>query len=411
MRILSFIIWAFLLYLLGGSTEDSPHGKDFTINCGVCHSSNGWELDKSIYSFNHSNTKMSLSGQHNQINCRLCHPTLVFAEAKSKTECINCHTDIHNQTVGNFCDKCHTPASWLVNNITEIHQQTRFPLLGVHTMTECQKCHQSESLHRYDVKGVECISCHRANYMSTTSPNHSSSNISTDCSQCHNIYAYSWTGAGFNHNGFPLTLGHSNVECSKCHLNNKFINTSTECYSCHKGDYNSTTQPVHTGGCFSTNCTLCHTTNPGWKPVTFVHDNNFPLTLGHNNVQCSKCHVSSNCNISSECYSCHKNDYNATTNPVHTSGCYSKDCLKCHTTNPSWKPSSFQHQNYFPINSGKHSGFTCNQCHTNPANCTYSCIDCHDHSQSSMNSKHNGVSGYSWVSSKCYFCHPNGQAD
>ena len=410
MRILSFIIWSFLLYLIGSFSEESPHGKDFKISCSTCHSSTSWELDKKIYSFNHSTTKMPLIGQHKEINCKLCHKSLVFSEAKSKTECVSCHADIHSQTVGNNCDKCHTPDSWIVNNITEIHQQSRFPLVGVHSMKDCQKCHKSESLHRYEVLGVECIDCHRENYLATTKPNHVSSNMSTDCSQCHYIYSYNWGVAGFNHNLFPLKLGHSNVDCSKCHVNNNFTNTPTDCYACHQGNYNSATNPVHSGGCFSTNCLLCHNTNPGWKPVTLQHNNYFSLTLGHSNVECSKCHVNNNCNVPTDCYSCHKQNYNATTNPVHTPGCYSTDCLKCHTTIPGWKPTSFNHNSYFPISSGDHSGISCIECHTNPANCNYSCIDCHEHSQSSMNSEHNGVNGYSWVSSKCYFCHPTGQS-
>lgn len=412
MRILSFIIWYFLLYIFGVSTsDDSPHGKDFKISCSTCHSSKGWTLDKEIYSFDHSSTKLTLTGQHKELNCRLCHPTLVFSEAKAKTECVNCHTDVHSQSVGNFCDKCHTPDSWIVNNVTEIHQQSRFPLLGVHTMTECQKCHKSETLLRYDVLGVECYDCHRDNFQATTSPNHATANFSTDCQQCHHIYAYEWGGTGFNHNFFPLTLGHANVVCSQCHINNNFSLISTECYSCHKPDYESATNPVHIGGCFSTDCQQCHTTNPGWSPVNYQHTGNFPLTLGHANVSCTLCHTNSNCStISTDCYSCHKPDYDATTNPVHNNGCYSTTCTNCHTTDPNWTPVNFAHDSYFPISSGKHSGFTCIQCHTNPANCTYSCIDCHDHNQSDMANQHSEVGGYSWVSSACYNCHPQGVA-
>ncbi len=479
MRILSFIIWYFVISFIGMFSKESPHGKDFKISCNTCHSSKNWSLDKEIYNFDHSTTKMPLIGQHKEVNCRLCHPTLVFSEAKSKTECVNCHTDIHSQSVGNYCDKCHTPNSWLVNNVTAIHQQSRFPLLGVHTITECQKCHKSESLHRFDVQGVECIDCHRDNYQSTTSPNHNSSNISTECAQCHNIYSYDWGGNGFNHSIFPLTQGHSGVECSKCHINNNYTNLSTDCYSCHKTNYDATTNPihtgcfstncaschttspgwrpvnyvhqfpltnghsniacnschtngsncnlstdcyschrpnyeaarnpVHTGGCFSTNCISCHTTNIGWRPVNYVHQ--FPLTLGHSNVACNQCHINGvNCNISTDCYSCHRPDYEAATNPVHNAGCYPTTCTTCHTTNPGWQPVSFQHNNYFPISSGRHSGFSCSQCHTNPSNCTFSCIDCHTHSQAESNGNHSGISGYSWVSSACYNCHPRGSA-
>jgi hypothetical protein len=339
MRILSFIIWSFLLYLIGSFSEESPHGKDFKISCSTCHSSTSWELDKKIYSFNHSATKMPLIGQHKEINCKLCHKSLVFSEAKSKTECVSCHMDIHSQTVGKNCDNCHTPNSWIVTNITEIHQQSRFPLVGVHSVKDCQKCHKSESLHRYEVLGVECVDCHKANYLSTTKPIHSSANFSTDCAQCHNIYSYEWGRTGFNHNFFPLTLGHSNINCTKCHTNNNYSNLSPDCYGCHKDDYNSATNPVHSSGCYATNCSSCHNTNPGWKPT------------------------------------------------------------------------SFNHENHFPISSGDHSGISCIECHTNPANCTFSCIDCHEHSQSSMNNEHNGESGYSWNSSACFNCHPRGQSD
>ncbi len=339
MRIMSYLILPFMLYVISLFT-DSPHGKDFKISCSTCHSSKGWTLDKEIYAFDHSSTKLPLLGQHKEVNCKLCHPTLVFEDAKSKSECVNCHTDIHSQTVGQDCNKCHDNNSWLVNNITQIHQQNRFPLLGVHTMTECQKCHLSESLHRYDVLGVECIDCHRDNFMSATKPNHVASNFSTECSQCHYLYAYEWGGAGFNHSFFPLTLGHANIDCARCHINGNY-NISPDCYSCHQADYNSTTNPVHVGSCYPTNCKLCHTTNPGWSPVSFQHD-----------------------------------------------------------------------AQYFPISSGKHSGISCNQCHTNSADCSvFSCIDCHEHNQSEMNNEHNGESGYSYTSSACYRCHPRGTGD
>jgi len=337
MRILSFIIYAIIAYIISLFTE-SPHGKDFKISCGTCHSTKDWTLDKSIYSFDHSTTKLPLVGQHKEINCKLCHTTLVFSEAKAKTECVKCHDDIHSQTVGNFCDKCHTPSTWIVNNVTELHQQGRFPLVGVHTITDCQKCHKSESLHRYDVLGVECIDCHRDVYMASSKPNHATAGFSTDCSQCHFIYSYEWAGTGFNHSFFPLTLGH-NIDCSKCHTNNNYSNLSTACVSCHLADYNATTNPVHTGGCYPKNCEMCHTTNPGWSPTNFQHDN------------------------------------------------------------------------YFPISSGKHSGIACVECHTNQNDCSvFSCIDCHVHNQSETNGQHNDVGGYSWTSTACYSCHPKGNA-
>ena len=111
----------------------------------------GWQVDKSVYSFNHNKTKFALTGQHTDVNCRQCHSSLIFSEAK--TECNECHQDVHQATTGLDCSRCHTPASWLVNNITEIHQMSRFPLLGAHRTADCSDCHKSETLVRFDVAG------------------------------------------------------------------------------------------------------------------------------------------------------------------------------------------------------------------------------------------------------------------
>lgn len=337
MRILSFIISPMVFFFISFFSETSPHGKDLKISCSTCHSPSGWTLDKKIYSFDHSSTKMVLVGQHKETDCKLCHTSLVFSETRTKTECVNCHADIHSQTTGNYCNRCHSPNSWIVNNITSIHQQSRFPLLGVHTITECQKCHQSESLHRYNVSGTECMDCHRENYMSTTKPNHITSSFSTECTQCHYVYASSWAGASFNHSFFPLTSGHANLQCSTCHKNNGYGNTSPECVSCHLSDYNRAS------------------------------------------------------------------------NPVHTSKCYPKTCASCHSTKIGWSPVNFNHDQYFPINSGDHNGIACNRCHTDPNNCnSFSCINCHG-SPSRMTSEHDEVRSFSYNSNACYNCHPKGK--
>jgi len=346
MRILSFIIGTIIILYIGlisassnvkitaTKLQSSPHGKDFKINCIVCHSADSWKIDTATYSFNHSTTKMPLIGLHKEVDCKQCHTTLVFSEEKTRTTCISCHKDIHNQTVGMFCENCHTPNSWLVNNITEIHQQSRFPLLGVHTITECQKCHKSESLHQYNVLGVECIDCHQSKYNATSNPNHVAANFSTECSRCHYIYAYEWGGTGFNHSFFPLTLGHSGVSCVACHKNNQYTYTPTECVSCHINDYNAATNPVHSGGCFNTNCIICHTTNPGWSPTSSSgHDSQFfPITSGnHAGISCNECHTNpSDCGEFS-CTVCHSvSSMNDEHDDVGGYSSANSACLSCH---------------------------------------------------------------------------------
>jgi hypothetical protein len=110
--------------------------------------------------------------------------------------------------------------------------------------------------------------------------------------------------------------------------------------------------------------------------------------------------------LSTVCSSCHLDTYQATNNPNHSSFGIPTTCEQCHNT-VRWGDGTFTHS--FPINSGAHSGFSCNQCHTTGVGNAFSCTHCHEHNQSSMNSEHNGVSGYQWLSSRCYQCHPNGR--
>ena len=150
MRFLSLLIIGLYLLFFTQKTE-SPHGKDFKVSCSTCHSAKGWQIDTAVYSFDHNRTKLPLRGSHTEVSCRQCHPSLVFSEAR--TECNECHLDVHQSTTGPDCGRCHTPNSWLVTNITEIHQASRFPLLGAHRTADCIECHKSENYVRFDVLG------------------------------------------------------------------------------------------------------------------------------------------------------------------------------------------------------------------------------------------------------------------
>lgn len=339
MRKLSSVI--LLVILCGSLSAQSPHGKDFSLNCSDCHTTEGWKVNLKNLTFNHDQTKFHLTGQHKQVNCISCHKTLVFSQ--TGTDCISCHTDMHYQTVGLDCGRCHTPKSWIVENITAMHQASRFPLVGPHVTADCYACHPSESLLRFEPLGVECFDCHKNKYYATTAPNHVESNYSTTCEECHLMTSFDWTGANINHTFFPLTGGHA-IDCIRCHTTGAFAKIPAECVSCHQTDYNSTNDPNHATLGFPTNCAECHTLNPGWKPAGYTdHDAQF-----------------------------------------------------------------------FPIYSGSHNGVwnSCTDCHTNPGDySTFTCIDCHEHSQANTDGKHNDVGGYSYNSIACFECHPRGSAE
>ena len=77
MQKLSFII---LLLFCGLNFAQSPHGKNFDIDCEECHSTDKWDIDYKKLNFNHSVTEFELIGQHKVLDCRTCHETIRFSE-------------------------------------------------------------------------------------------------------------------------------------------------------------------------------------------------------------------------------------------------------------------------------------------------------------------------------------------
>ncbi|MEI7981281.1 MAG: hypothetical protein WCI71_06480 [Bacteroidota bacterium] len=379
LSILSVLV---LVFTSGSVVADSPHGKDFKLSCNLCHSSNGWKLDKSIYAYDHNTSAFPLAGQHQALDCRQCHKTLVFSEAK--TACIDCHTDMHNLTVGPDCGRCHTSNSWIVENINEIHQRSRFPLVGPHYTAECTQCHPSASSLRFDPRGVECYDCHQTDYLNASSPNHVQGGFSKNCIECHALNSFTWTGAGFNHSTFPLTEGHANVSCTQCHVNGNYSNTSRECVSCHLQNYNSTTNPNHIAASIPSTCGDCHTTTPGWKPAEYrIHDAQyFPVYSGKHVgtwSSCADCHSNPSSFKTFSCIDCHAHNLTDMNNGHTGVGGYtyvSMACYQCHPTGS--KEGSFNHStSIFPL-TGAHITTACTDCHVNGFNNTPTdCSACH----------------------------------
>ncbi len=316
----------------------SPHGENFKISCGVCHSATSWKLDPKVYSFDHDKTILPLTGQHKQLGCRACHPSLVFSDAGNT--CIDCHTDIHEQTTGADCGRCHTTNSWIVENTTKLHQQSRFPLVGAHYTADCGSCHKSANKLRFEPLGIECYDCHQQNYLSAIKPNHVLGKYSKNCIECHYFSSFSWIGAGFNHSFFPLTGGHDLPDCSRCHTNGTFQGLSPECVSCHLNNYNSTTNPNHVTSGFPTNCSLCHTLAPGWKPASYTsHDAQyFPIYSGKHQgtwSSCSVCHTNPANFAQFTCIDCHEHNKSSMDGKHGDVGGYvysSQACYQCHPT-------------------------------------------------------------------------------
>ena len=396
------------------STNTPPHvAAGFSTTCTPCHTSNTTWVGGQ---FNHSTTQFPLIGAHLTVSCASCHADGVYRG--KPTTCISCHRPDYDRTTtpahaaagySTNCTTCHTGMnSW--RGATFNHSTTQFPLTGAHLTATCASCHADGV---YRGKPTACVSCHRPDYdRPTNNPPHAAAGFSTICTTCHTTAT--WQGGSFNHSTtqFPLTGAHLAVSCASCHADGVYRGKPTTCISCHRPDYErSTNTPPHVAAGFSTTCTTCHTSMTTWQGGQFNHSTTvFPLTGAHVTASCASCHADGVYRGKpTACASCHQAAFDATTNPNHRAAFWPNTCASCHTTT-RWTGATFDHDGpYFPIYSGAHRGrwTTCAECHTSSSDYrVYTCITCHQ--QSSTNSHHTGVSGYRYVSTSCYSCHPRG---
>lgn len=383
------------------TTEPSHAAASFATGCEQCHSTRTWQQAN----WQHPGA-FAMTFGHAGRRCTECHTGQVYSG--TQTDCASCHLDNYQAThspnhaavgFGTDCQQCHDTRDWH----GAVGHPNSFPLTNAHNRA-CIECHTTPGV--YTGLSTTCVSCHLSDYQGTTQPNHVALAYSTDCTNCHGTAT--WHGATTSHPAsFPLTNGH-NQACTACHTTpGTYSGLSTQCSSCHLPDYQATTSPNHQTSGFSTDCAGCHFSTSTWQGATTTHPATFPLTNAHNRT-CTACHTTPGTygGLSTQCVSCHLSDYNGATNPPHASFQMSQQCQDCHGTT-NWSAGGWTH--HFPIHSGAHNNIACFSCHNNPANrILFSCIDCHEHRQSKMNSEHQGVSGYSWTTAACYQCHPTG---
>jgi len=398
------------------TTENPNHNAlGFSTDCLECHNplGTGWTpADVGDHGF------FPLTLGHDIQDCAQCHLTDDFSDADPN--CVSCHqsdydttTNPNHNDVGfpTDCVQCHTTdLGWTPAEI----QHDFFPLTLGHDIQDCTQCHTTGN---YSDADPNCVSCHQSDYDTTTNPNHNDVGFPTDCVQCHTT-DLGWTPAEIQHDFFPLTLGHDIQDCTQCHTTGNYSDADPNCVSCHQNDYDTTTNPNHNDAQFGTNCVDCHTTNPNWTPVTWNHNDFYPLNGAHAFIanDCVVCHNGDYTNTPNTCVGCHLEDYNTSTNPNHSAAQFPTDCIECHTET-AWTPSTFDHDGqYFPIYSGRHQGewTQCTECHMNPNDYSvYNCLDCHAHNnQIEVDNDHDHpeepqYDGYVYDSNACVACHPN----
>ncbi|MBI2932724.1 MAG: hypothetical protein HYY16_13840 [Planctomycetes bacterium] len=380
-----------------------PHDT-FPADCSLCHQGGNWHEIRRDFTFNHEKeTGTALRGAHADAECLRCHndrgPVGLFA----KRGCAGCHEDIHRGRIGTDCASCHSEADWTPVGVVAMHNRTRFPLTGAHAAVACFRCHPAAEAGEFVGALPRCESCHQTELAAARKPDHGVMGLTAGCQNCHN--GVSWAGGVFTHAGiaggcaachmaeYNATTAPNHAAtsvpttCENCHSSTSwrgapFSHTgiTSGCVTCHMPDYNAATNPNHAAMGIATTCEICHGTTT-WLGAAFSH-------VG----------------IASGCATCHMPEYNATTNPDHAAAGFPTTCETCHSTT-TWLGATFQHT--FVITSGPHKR-SCQECHRAPGD--YSIVSCtHCHGRTQMDSKHRGVSGYTWSSSACISCHPRGR--
>ena len=174
---------------------------------------------------------------------------------------------------------------------------------------DCQECHKKELFLgneyvvqyepsdyavRYKPMGKKCDECHvdihNGQFIQGDSVN---------CERCH-PEPTQWANIDFEHNldtRFALEGVHSEIDCGKCHLEEKLQTGESfvrykplgmRCDDCH---FDIHWGQFRTAG--QTNCNDCHETATSWGNLTFDHnrDSRFCLDGIHASVSCGLCHI------------------------------------------------------------------------------------------------------------------------
>lgn len=395
-----------------GIAQESPH-KQENLNCETCHVSTSWSQIR----FNHDVTKFPLVDRHQEEDCTSCHNIEDFRTTSS--DCFTCHEDVHQAKMGGDCERCHSFKGWEIFNVEEIHANTQFPMMGRHTLVDCQSCHQNQQQGDFALLTTDCVSCHQQSYLATENPNHVANSFSTNCQECHGMD--DWQPAFLpNHDVFfPIFSGEHDgawSDCVVCHQNPATF-TDFTCLTCHEHQQPKMDEEHQgiAGYAYESNaCFSCHPT--GEKGEFTQHDNLFfPIFTGNHAGAwegCFTCHPNPTNRKEFTCVVCHEHrqsemDLKHQGFPDYTFE--SSACLLCHPDGVDPLPGG--HNPLFPISSGPHRR-DCVDCHIEPGNFQrFECIQCHEHRQQKMDDKHLGkVRGYVWESNACLNCHPNGKS-
>ncbi|MCF7921884.1 MAG: hypothetical protein K9M55_04205 [Candidatus Marinimicrobia bacterium] len=388
--------------------HEDIHSDLWGSDCERCHNPESWSL--STQQQNHDLTNFPLRGAHRNLDCSDCHVSSPGQSSTLALNCAGCHIDNYNRSVNpshvtlaldTDCEICHSNQSTRWTDTFFNHNNTSFPLIGMHATATCATCHAGPA----QGSPSECQSCHEADYASSTEPAHAVAGYPMECSDCHD--SFTWN-SNFIHDqtGFILQGAHIETLCSQCHENQNFAGTAQECAGCHLNAWETGETFSHEAAEFALTCEDCHDA-VAWVPSTWSHDidTDYPLTGAHVEVTCLECHLSSPYSEqSSECYACHQATYEATRDPNHVNASIPTTCGVCHTTD-NWESINIDHSlTAFPL-MGAHADVECAVCHNDGYDLPTDCQGCHLQDYTSTSTTPSPDHTQYGFSKDCLICH------
>ncbi|MBK6785175.1 MAG: hypothetical protein IPG79_16550 [Saprospiraceae bacterium] len=186
--------------------EDS-HNDKFGENCTSCHSQNSFSIKGKLSGFNHDLTGYTLTGRHQDVDCRKCHLETYMTAPLPHDLCKKCHEDYHkgdfSGLADNDCKVCHSTEGFAGSSFDfERHEKTAFPLQGAHLATPCIACHKKDGQNwKFRNIGNKCYQCHDNIHEGYISEKY----IPDDnCAFCHSNE--SWANVTFDHDKTTFSL-------------------------------------------------------------------------------------------------------------------------------------------------------------------------------------------------------------
>jgi hypothetical protein len=134
--------------------KDDLHKGQLGAKCETCHKETRWQDAP----YDHAKARFILTGSHAKLECKKCHETPAFHDAKST--CAGCHEkdDTHKKRLGPKCEDCHNTRTWKSWNFDH-DRRTKYKLDGAHLKTGCLDCHRTPVEKTFNVP-LTCAGCH-----------------------------------------------------------------------------------------------------------------------------------------------------------------------------------------------------------------------------------------------------------